>query len=284
MKYSRYLTDDGFAIFLVHGVIPAAADRHPLRNYTHKHLTVERFTEVLKDLDEHGTPVSMPDIVAASEGRTELPPRAFSITLDDGFRNNLTHAMPVLEAMGIPATFYLTTNFISTNSGSWIDMIEYAAESTGIRNRATMDSIRQMVKNAPQIDPYKFAVDYCRRLGVKQFNPDPELDQKMTWCDVKELSRIPQFNIGGHGDTHRILSYLSVEDLQREIATCLATIRAQVGKPIIHFSYPEGMPNCYNEQVIGALKEHGVICCPTAEEGINHLGDSLFGLKRIMVV
>ena len=33
-------------------------------------------------------------------------------------------AAPILNDLNIPATFYITTDFITNNSMSWIDMIE----------------------------------------------------------------------------------------------------------------------------------------------------------------
>jgi hypothetical protein len=86
--YSQFLSSDTFAIFLFHGVIAQA--RPGVRNYTAKHLTLERFEAVLDDLAAHGEPVTM-DAIAAGE---PLPARAFAVTFDDGFRTNATVAAP----------------------------------------------------------------------------------------------------------------------------------------------------------------------------------------------
>src|SRR4029453_9293701 len=41
-----------------------------------------------------------------------LPPRAACITFDDGYRNNLTVAAPILRARGLPATVFVSTGYI----------------------------------------------------------------------------------------------------------------------------------------------------------------------------
>jgi hypothetical protein len=179
------------AIFLFHGVI--REPRHQVRNYTHKHLTLDRFVAVLQDLCASGAPVSMPEVVAAHVHRLSLPARAFVITFDDGFENNYSVAAPVLDDLKIPATFYVTTGFIESNTSSWIDMIEYAVEKTPRfelqlrwpelsgayetreQKLGLLHQIRQVVKNDSSIEPYDFAKEIWQQLGVHEMEPDPQL-------------------------------------------------------------------------------------------------------------
>ncbi len=125
--YSAFLSDNSVAIFLFHGVI--RGNRYEVRNCSRKHLTVDRFVAILDRLCKRGVPVSMEDIVVSTREARALPPRAFAVTFDDGFENNFSVAVPLLEARKIPATFYVTSGFIDTNGSSWIDMIEYAFEA-----------------------------------------------------------------------------------------------------------------------------------------------------------
>ncbi len=299
MAYSAFLGDDTVAIFLFHGVIPE--QRHTVRNYTRKHLLRERFESVLDDLCSTGTPVSMDDIVASARRNRCLPSRAFALTFDDGFKNNCSVAAPILVTYGLPATFYITTAFVDENGCSWIDMIEYAVEATDgfelslpfpgphvsyktvPEKRDLLEAVRRFVKGDPDIDPYAFAREVWRQLGVSRMEPDLYLDEKMSWADVRELSRHPLFTIGGHGHTHRILEYLDQSELEREVAVSMARLRSSLDVPVSHYSYPEGLSTCYSERVIRLLQSHGIICAPTAEPGINGVGDDLFRLKRVMV-
>lgn len=298
-EYSSFLDDYGFAIFLFHGVI--RRQRHSIRNYTRKHIELERFESILRDLVAHGAPVSMAEIVAAHAGAASLPPRAFAVTFDDGFENNYSVAAPVLRELGIPVTFYITTGFIESNALSWIDMIEYAVEnkdefridlkSQGPEGKCAtreqkielLDRIRRTVKADTSIDPYEFAHEFCRHLCVGEIIPDPDLDQKMTWEQIYSLSQDRLFDIGGHSHTHRILSFLGEQELDDEIETSLEKLHACLGVPIRHYSYPEGLAHCYSDNVISAMLMRGIVCCPTAEHGINCVGDDLFRLKRILV-
>ena len=298
--YSQFIQDDRFVIFLLHGVITQQV--HRVRNYTKKHLQRDRFVSILRDLCTHGTPVSMSDIVEATCGELVLPNKSFVLTFDDGFENNYSVVAPILEEFDVPATFYITTDFIESNRPSWIDMIEYAVEtrrkfqlglpSIGISGKYEteqeifflLDEIRRLVKNNTKLDPYEVANEVWTQLRVKDFVPDPELDQKMNWDQVRKLSQDKLFTIGGHSHTHQILEYLPQPELENEISVSMEKLEEQLDYLVKHYSYPEGLENCYSDRVINVLKQHGIVCAPSAIHGTNRVGDNLFHLKRIMVV
>lgn len=300
IDYSKHLCDDKFVIFLFHGVINN--NDHEIRNYTRKHIEADYFSTVIEKLCESGVPVSMNDIITAHQEKTRLPECAFAITFDDGFENNYSVAAPILRSYNVPSTIYVTTGFIESDTSSWIDIIESAFErsdyqvcqlpgsdqmfeiSTKEQKIGVLNKIRQLVKNDSNIDPYLYASELCRALGVKGFQSDPSLDLKMNWKQIYQLHNDPLFAIGGHSHTHRILSYLSQSDMEKEIADSLSFLKTHLHSPIIHYSYPEGMSFCYSENIINELKKHGIVCCPSAEYGDNSINDDLFHLKRIAVI
>ncbi|MCH8260874.1 MAG: polysaccharide deacetylase family protein, partial [Planctomycetes bacterium] len=120
-------------MYLFHGVV----DQHdaPVRNYTRKHISTRTFSRVLDSLKQAGTPVSMDQIVEHHTTRESLPAKAFAITFDDGFENNYSVAAGVLQAFGIPATFYL---FRAPRSYTRQDIVEIHT----IGSPAVLDSIR----------------------------------------------------------------------------------------------------------------------------------------------
>lgn len=296
---AEHLSEREFAIFLFHGVVRSCD--HPVRNYTRKHLPVEDFTSTIAELCRVGRAVSMDDIVAAAEGRADLPSHAFAVTFDDGFENNLTVAAPVLESFMVPATFYITTGFIERNGASWIDMVEYAVEETAVvrlslqalslsgswssatEKQQLLEDVRTIVKQDRRIDPYDVAAEIWRQLGVEGMVSDRGLDQKLSWSQICQLDRHPLFMVGGHSHTHRVLEFLEDAALDSEIATSLDLLRRQLGRPVTHYSYPEGLAHCFSDRVIASLRRHGVVCSPSAMPGVNAVGGDLFRLLRIPV-
>ena len=296
-----YLAENALAIFLFHGVIERNIDE--VRNYTGKHVLKDDFVQMIVDLRHvGGHPVSMDDVIEYAAASKSFPPHSFAITFDDGFANNYDIAAPILVDYEVPAMFYVTTGFIEHNRMAWIDRIEYcfARADTGklllpwyegprsFCSRADkiqfLDDIRFHAKRDPQLNLDELVTDIFSQCRVAEIwsSPDP-LDQKMKWNQIAELNRDTNFQVGGHTHTHRILSFLKPDELEEEVSLSLRLLREKSGIDPKHYSYPEGLAHCYNDQVIDVLARHGVVCCPTAEHGLNDGGENLFHLKRIMV-
>ena len=105
-----------------------SSNKSLVRNYTKKHLETVEFEQIISSLKSKGNPISMDDIVLANQENRSLPPNSYAITFDDGFKNNLDFASPILRKYETPATFYVTSSFIQNNDNSWTDLIEYAVD------------------------------------------------------------------------------------------------------------------------------------------------------------
>ena len=113
---------------------------------------------------------------------------------------------------------------------------------------------------------------------------EDQLDLKMTWSQVKELHDEVLFYVGGHTHNHAILSHLDNDNLNYEIETSLNLLKEKAEILTHHYSYPEGQKEHYSDEAIYVLIQNGIKCCPTAEYSLNKAGDSLFHLKRTMVI
>ncbi|PIE44649.1 MAG: poly-beta-1,6-N-acetyl-D-glucosamine N-deacetylase PgaB [Gammaproteobacteria bacterium] len=67
-------------------------------------------------------PVSIDQIIAASEGGEPLPDNAVLLTFDDGYRSFYTHIFPLLKMYNYPAVFALVTNWIEMPAKQRIDV------------------------------------------------------------------------------------------------------------------------------------------------------------------
>ena len=299
MNYANRLVENGVTIFLFHGVEDGVCTE--VRNYTRKHIPKTDFCTYLEELKVCGTPVSMDDVVADRRGERPLPPYAFTITFDDGFENNLSVAAPVLAELGIPAMFYVTTDFIDSNRMSWIDRIEYVVEqvtsgrvvmpwgeqyfSNPAERVGLLKDIRHYAKKHPTSDLDAMASLVQEQLGFPEtWSADHPLDRKLTWAQVSELAAGSSFSVGGHSHNHNILSFLDDTALENEIDVSLEMLREKGGIDITHYSYPEGLANCYDERVIAVLKSRGIVCAPNAIDGENLSDVDLFNLFRVTVV
>lgn len=302
-SYCSRLSESSVAIFLFHGVIKT--NPFIVRNYNRKHIFEQEFYNLLTQLTEAGTAISLDDLVNYQFNEQELPKKSFIITFDDGFENNYSVAAPILHDLNVPATFYITSSFVDLNLMSWIDQIDYALEHTAVSelhlsflpnfvNVRSVDErknflrlVRDIAKGNKEffLEKEKYIheiFDVCK--VRKAVSSDSPLDKKMNWKQVKEMDANPLFTVGGHTHTHPIMSYLDGNTLAWEIDTNLAYLRCAGIKDIVHFSYPEGLAHCYTDQVIAALKKRNILCSPSAIDGVNGRDDNLFHLKRVTVI
>lgn len=294
------LSDEALAIFLFHGVIERQCSL--VRNYTGKHIEANLFARCMKQITQEGHAMTMDEVLAHCESGESFPKRAFTVTFDDGFENNISVAAPILADFKIPSMIYVTSNFIEENGMSWIDRIEYAVEAapsqmlevgwtkeifplTNTESRIRfLKAVRHYVKNDSTCDANSFADTLCAGLGYAGLvSTNDPLDCKMSWEQVRLANDSDLISIGGHSHTHAILSFLPSEQLSAEIDISLELLSEKAGVETIHYSYPEGLAHCYSEQVVNELKKRGVQCCPTAIDGLNTIHTDPFHLRRIMV-
>lgn len=94
----------------------SAAARHADPTYT---LPAPLFAEVLGFARRHWRVVGLAEVLAARQGGTPLPPRALLLTFDDGWRDTLEVALPLLRAAGLPATVFVATDALAEPEPWW---------------------------------------------------------------------------------------------------------------------------------------------------------------------
>jgi peptidoglycan/xylan/chitin deacetylase (PgdA/CDA1 family) len=86
-------------------------------------VNVRMFEEYCRFFKQHFRVVRLGDMVARLE-RGLAPSRELAITFDDGYLDNHDNAAPVLERLGLPATFFIVTQWMGTDIVPWWDRVE----------------------------------------------------------------------------------------------------------------------------------------------------------------
>lgn len=83
------------------------------------------FEGQLRYLEQSGyRPVTLTDLALYLTMGQPLPDRPIILTFDDGYRDNYTHAFPLLERFGFVGTFFLTTAPIDSQNPDWLSWDE----------------------------------------------------------------------------------------------------------------------------------------------------------------
>lgn len=115
-------------ILFYHGVQEAQSDPWRL------HLPPARFALQLEIIKRHATVLRLDELVRglqADSKKNPLPRRSVVVTFDDGYANNLTHAKPLLEKYGVPATIFVTSRYLGDQRGFWSNELERLLLSPG---------------------------------------------------------------------------------------------------------------------------------------------------------
>ena len=85
-------------------------------------------------VDQGYEAIDLYDLSLAIVGKKELPAKPLIITLDDGYRDNYENAFPILQELGLKATFFIVTEFVDLGNPNYMDwgMIEEMA-AAGMR-------------------------------------------------------------------------------------------------------------------------------------------------------
>ncbi len=109
-------------ILAYHHVLPpnerAARARLPWTMYT----DADAFARQMRYVARHYCPLPLPALVDLLARGTPVPERSVAITFDDGYRDQLAHALPILRAAGLPAALAVVTRVgatPSTDAGQW---------------------------------------------------------------------------------------------------------------------------------------------------------------------
>ncbi|MHC4525877.1 MAG: polysaccharide deacetylase family protein, partial [Planctomycetota bacterium] len=110
----------------VHGVADHDNDSEwdPLR----PQLSPETFARQVALIGRYYTWVPLDVAVDIIEGNRPLQPNAVAITFDDGYENNKSIALPILEKYNIIPTFYVPTGFIDNRKTFWFDRFDYVIQ------------------------------------------------------------------------------------------------------------------------------------------------------------
>jgi peptidoglycan/xylan/chitin deacetylase (PgdA/CDA1 family) len=206
----------------------------------------------------------------------DLPPRTCAVTFDDGLRNNLEVAAPVLREHGIPASFHVVTERVGTNRLLWPDRVELGFRRTRVpavdldglglgrrrlehaaaRARAAAACLR-VLKELPAAEKDRHVADLLAALEVEP-EADPGPFALLDWKGVEALAADPLFQVSAHGANHELLSRLPDEAVRHEVLSSHATLVRRLGAAPRSFAYPNGRPRDQDDRAHAALREAGV--------------------------
>jgi peptidoglycan/xylan/chitin deacetylase (PgdA/CDA1 family) len=209
--------------------------------------------------------------------RDDLPDAAVAITIDDGWASTLTHMVPVLEALELPATLYASTWY----SGHDLPVVNVAiAYLCAAAGRADIDVPARVaeIEALPVGSRLQALRDFGAALGVSEAWLEKRQFHNMSAGELAEAHR-RGLDIQLH--THRHINVATcIDELPRELADNRAFLAAAIGDgPFEHFCYPSGS---YHPDAPQLLASNGIRSATLARAGLNAPGSDRYALRRLL--
>ena len=291
----------GAVVLNYHGVTPHVVD--PAVEVSH--ISADLFRKQIRHIKKYYRIVSLAKLVGQLELGNSIPNNWVILTFDDGFRNNLTCALQILqEEDGLPMTVFIITDLVGTKKNHWADLIPMVVmccdnrtlrvprregsweirPAHNRRQRANLrfeisDTIKPMSENRRQSVLKEFFLQFG--LGeIEEIRSRFSSFDYLNWNEVRTLHS-NGVDIGSHTCTHAYLRPdLEVEQMRGEILRSRIKIHQELGRAPAHFCYPNGGHGDFCEMSGLLLQESEYRCGLTTVSGMVTPGNDCFALKR----
>lgn len=222
------------------------------------------------------------------------------ITFDDGFKNVIDYAYPILKKYGAKGIIYVISDIIEKNELIWTEylkmlvynhrnnkfkfkfkdqIIEYSLNSK-YNLKIAFNDMKNKLRTLSNKERITHLNQFEISNNIKSFKNIPIDYLVANWQELNSLNK-NILEIGNHTKTHPNLNTLSSDkDYYEELILSKLEIEKKIGYSIKHICYPAGI---YNESVIQYLKKYEYLTGVTVKEGLNTLKSDLFQLKRLII-
>lgn len=200
-----------------------------------------------------------------------------------------------------PATVFLPTDFIATDTWFWIDRLahllkqgEYliiSRSQNALYHNCLINKLEEIqgsyeFRLEKSIEILKFLRDeeieeILSELSLR-WNADPSPHDRvfLSWEEIKEMYQSGLITFGSHTASHKILTTLTDSEINDELTRSKEKLISEnvVDPSFIPFCYPNGN---YNDKIAKMVKEAGYNLAVTTNHGWNNAKSDSFTLRRI---
>ena len=231
------------------------------------------------------------DIVSIGEAHRRLNNmdgarrRFVVLTFDDGYRDNLEYAWPILKKHHAPFTIYVASAFADGTAMLWWEVLETAI-AANVKLEVDLDGVRRTfgcADAAAKQMTYRSIYGWLRsrareadlRLVVEQLAANYGIDTAeqcrklcMGWQELAELTASPLVTIGSHTVSHPFLAKIEAGAARAEMTESRRVIRENLGVSVEHLAYPNGARDVAGLREFQMAAEVGYKTAVTTRRGV----------------
>ena len=285
-------------ILTFHHVRPARPDQFQPNRMLE--ITPRFLSSVVELLRRSGVDVISLDEMYRRLTEGDIKRRFVCLTFDDGYRDTLKYAYPILKKAEMPFAVYVATSFPDRLGELWWLALEAViARQARIRlaldgdtrtfdcatleeKRALYEEIYWWLRQRPSDDEvHELVGNLAARYAVNlaAFCKDLCMD----WRELSQLAADPLVTIGAHTVNHPMLAKLPEKAARSEMDLGRSVIEAALGKRPEHLAYPYGDPTAAGRREFALAAALGFKTAVTTRPGVITYGhiQHLTALPRI---
>lgn len=262
-------------------------------------VTPDFLDRFIKHFTERGWRFVSVDELLAPAGNGGDPKR-IAITLDDGYRDNAEHALPVFRRHGAPFTIFACPGFSDRTAELWWEALERIIAATGelslpgegpAETLPTRDAAeKQRAFQAwsgwltTEADETRQRVAICALAGKYGLDLGGlAADLVMDWDELRAIAAEPLCTIGAHTMTHAALARLAPEAALSEMRDSADRIEAELGTRPTTLAFPYGYRAAAGEREARLAGEAGFAASFTTRPGFAPASGPRHGLPRVSI-
>jgi peptidoglycan/xylan/chitin deacetylase (PgdA/CDA1 family) len=280
-------------ILRYHRVIPPEEPMAPYR----MGIGADLFESQMAWLSRNGRVVSLEEFLHWKDSGKAPPEDLFVVTFDDGYRDNLTHAAPILRRYGMPATFYIAAACLTERMPFWPEVLAQVVRLTSARSRGGTIAGREIVMHLDTAEVRAktclMLVDRLKKLPSERISEEVSRIAEIVQVDLERARRAtpPVLSaedlrtlaseghaIGSHTVSHPYLAAEPVEVQRSEIEESRRLLEDAVRGPVLDFCYPGGGYTATTRDLVAAA---GYRSATTSDLGIAGPANDPFRLPRL---
>jgi peptidoglycan/xylan/chitin deacetylase (PgdA/CDA1 family) len=225
------------------------------------------------------------------------------VTFDDGYRDNLTTALPIAESKGVPITIFVASGILGNHNGFWWDRlgtllrsrpphvteidlpvggqnVRLPLGSSGIR--ADLDSVRRHLLPL-RVTDIERALDAVSEQWQVDSPPPPDAGT-LTREELLQLAASDTATIGAHTVDHVRLRDRPARDQQDTISGSKQKLEQSIGRAVLHFAYPFGRRDDFDDRSVDAVRSAAFDTACTTIPGTARASADPYRLPRRLVM
>jgi peptidoglycan/xylan/chitin deacetylase (PgdA/CDA1 family) len=255
---------------------------------------------IISTLRDRGIDIVSLDEVYRRLSEGDFGRRFVALTFDDGYRDNVAFALPILRRQAVPFTVYVPSGFAEGRGELWWVVLERAIAGNPVVEFDLDGRTHRFDCATPETKAEAFASIYWLlrnrpdehdlRAVIREIAFAYRIDMAalcgelcLGWDELAELARDPLVTIGAHTVTHPMLRKATADAARAEMKIGAERIAARLGKPARHLSFPIGDAGAAGPREFAMAAELGFLTAVTTRPGVlfpDH-GDHLRSLPRI---